>query len=198
MLSKLRAIQSELEAPKNLRNSFGNYNYRSAEGILEALKPHLKKHDLVLTISDELVNIGERYYVKATVSLTDGEKTITTTALAREEETKKGMDGSQITGASSSYARKYALNGMFAIDDTKDSDATNEHDEKPAKKQEKPKQETKKASASDNEDCPICGKHCDNVKHGETNWRQWHMANCECGDKFFIRDSFYDISNPPF
>lgn len=128
MNDKLLAIQQTLNAPKNLRNSFGGYNYRSAESILEALKPLLADNKLTIRITDELVNVGERYYVKATVTLTDGTDSLETTAFAREEETKKGMDGSQITGASSSYARKYALNGMFAIDDSADSDATNDHD----------------------------------------------------------------------
>jgi hypothetical protein len=129
LAEKLLLIQSELKAPKNQRNTFGNYNYRSAEDILEALKPLLLKHKSVITVDDDMVNLQNRFYIKATVTLRDIESTevITTNAYAREEETKKGMDGSQITGSTSSYARKYALNGMFAIDDTKDSDATNTH-----------------------------------------------------------------------
>jgi uncharacterized protein (DUF3820 family) len=123
--AKLLNIQKELKAPKNQRNSFGNYNYRSCEDIFEAVKPLLQENGLILTISDELEQIGERYYVKAKAVLTDGKDLIMNTAYAREEETKKGMDGSQITGASSSYARKYALNGLFLIDDVKDSDSTN-------------------------------------------------------------------------
>lgn len=122
---KLLEVQKELRAPKNQRNSFGNYNYRSCEDILEAVKPLLQKTGLILTISDDLVQVGERYYVKAKAVITDGNGILVNTAYAREEETKKGMDGSQITGASSSYARKYALNGLFLIDDVKDSDATN-------------------------------------------------------------------------
>ena len=127
-------VQTELKAPKGQRNNFGNYNYRSCEDIFEAVKPLLARYGLILFASDELVEVGGRNYVKATVTLTDGETSIQNTAYAREEETKKGMDGSQITGASSSYARKYALNGLFLIDDTKDSDATNTHgkDEKKA------------------------------------------------------------------
>ena len=121
---KLLAVQNELKAPKDKRNNFGGYNYRSCEGILEAVKPLLQAQGLMLTIKDEVVNIGDRYYVRATVLLDDissnGE--IATTALAREEEAKKGMDASQITGTASSYARKYALNGLFLIDDTKDAD----------------------------------------------------------------------------
>lgn len=128
---KLLNVQQGLKAPKSQYNVFGKYNYRNAEDILEAVKPLLAKEKLVLILKDELVNIGDRYYIKATASLIDVEKEFTTptievTAYAREEESKKGMDGSQVTGASSSYARKYALNGLFCIDDTKDSDTTND------------------------------------------------------------------------
>jgi len=129
MNDKLIKIQNELSVPKNQFNSFGNYNYRSCEDILEALKPLLAKEKLLMTITDEIVEIGGRNYVKAIIKLSDGTKELTYSAYAREEESKKGMDGSQITGASSSYARKYALNGLFLIDDTKDSDATNKHEE---------------------------------------------------------------------
>ena len=124
---KLIAIQSELKAPKSQYNNFGKYSYRNCEDILEALKPLLKEHKSTIYISDEIVTVLERFYVKATVTFIDAEtgEKIINTAYAREEEAKKGMDGSQVTGASSSYARKYALNGMFAIDDTKDSDFTN-------------------------------------------------------------------------
>lgn len=124
---KLMNIQQELKAPKGQYNPFGKYAYRSCEDILEAVKPLLKKEKVVLTISDELQYIGNRYYIKATATLidTESEATISNSAYAREEETKKGMDGSQITGASSSYARKYALNGLFGIDDNKDSDTIN-------------------------------------------------------------------------
>lgn len=124
---KLIAIQSELKAPKSQYNNFGKYSYRNCEDILEALKPLLKEHKSTIYISDEIVTVLERFYVKATVTFIDAEtgEKIINTAYAREEEDKKGMDGSQVTGASSSYARKYALNGMFAIDDTKDSDFTN-------------------------------------------------------------------------
>ena len=124
---KLIAIQSELKAPKSQYNNFGKYAYRNCEDILEALKPLLKEHKSTIYIADEIVTVLERFYIKATVTFIDAEtgEKITNTAYAREEESKKGMDGSQVTGASSSYARKYALNGMFAIDDTKDSDFTN-------------------------------------------------------------------------
>lgn len=122
---KMSDIQTRLKAPKSQYNSFGKYNYRNCEDILEAVKPLLNEHKLYINISDTVEHVGDRYYIKATVTVSDGESTITSQAYAREEESKKGMDGSQVTGASSSYARKYALNGMFAIDDTKDSDTTN-------------------------------------------------------------------------
>ena len=124
---KIRNIQMKLKAPKGQYNDFGKYSYRSCEDIFEALKPLLDENKLTLMMSDELCNIGERYYIKATACLydTENETSIINIAYAREEETKKNFDGSQITGASSSYARKYALNGLFLIDDTKDSDFTN-------------------------------------------------------------------------
>ena len=132
---KLSSIQEELKAPKNAYNSFGKYNYRSCEDILEGLKPVLKKYKATLFISDSLELIGDRYYVKAAVRLVDIEtgETVENTAYAREELDKKGMDWSQITGATSSYARKYALNGMFLIDDTKDAD-TDEYQNQQSKK----------------------------------------------------------------
>lgn len=124
---KVQKVQEELKAPKNQFNKFGNYAYRSCEDIYNAVKPLLAKYGLYLTLSDELVTVGERYYIKATARLGDETRFIENVAYAREEETKKGMDGSQITGASSSYARKYALNGLFLIDDVRDSDVTNTH-----------------------------------------------------------------------
>lgn len=117
----LHKIQKELKAPKNQRNSFGNYNYRSCEDIVEAVKHHLTD-GATLVLNDEIVLVGTRYYVRATATLTCGQETASTTAYAREEETKKGMDAAQITGAASSYARKYALNALLLIDDTKDPD----------------------------------------------------------------------------
>ena len=127
--TKLMNVQNELKVPKNNTNTFGNYKFRNAEDILEALKPLLKKHNVTVIITDDVVTTGNRYYIKATVKFIDTEtgEMIETSALAREEETKKGFDASQITGSTSSYARKYALNGLFAIDDTKDSDTTNKH-----------------------------------------------------------------------
>lgn len=120
-------IQQELKAPKNQTNAFGKYKYRSAEDIIEAAKPICHKYGYALMLSDEVVEVGGRVYVRATACLSNGEDNITCTGLAREDENKKGMDLAQLTGACSSYARKYALNGLFAIDDTKDADATNEH-----------------------------------------------------------------------
>ena len=122
--ARLAEIQRTLNAPKNQYNSFGKYKYRSCEDILEGVKPLL--NGLFLSISDEVVLIGDRYYVKATATITDGDVSHTATALAREEESKKGMDSAQVTGATSSYARKYCLNGLFGIDDSKDAD-TDEH-----------------------------------------------------------------------
>ena len=135
IFNKLLKIQSELKAPKGQYNSFGKYKYRSCEDILESVKPLLEKHDCVLTISDTMEVVGDRYYIKARAIIIDSSSngedagSISVTAYAREPENKKGMDESQITGAASSYARKYALNGLFAIDDTKDADATNDHKE---------------------------------------------------------------------
>lgn len=122
---KLSRIQTKLVAPKGQTNSFGNYKYRSCEDILSAVKPLLKEEGCVLTITDEIVLIGDRYYVKAKATIICGEDSISTLGFARESESKKGMDLAQITGAASSYARKYALNGLLAIDDTKDADSTN-------------------------------------------------------------------------
>ena len=121
LIDKLAAIQTKLHAPKNQKNTFGGYNYRSCEDILEAVKPLLD--GLVLTITDEVTDVGGRIYVKATARLTDGKDGMTATAFAREAESRKGMDESQITGSTSSYARKYALNGLFLIDDNKDADS---------------------------------------------------------------------------
>lgn len=124
IIYKLECIQQKLKAPKNQYNSYGGFDYRSCEDIFEAVKPLLKEYDLTLIMSDDLLQIGNRYYIKSTAKLCDGIETIENTGFAREEETKKGMDGSQITGAASSYARKIALNGLFLIDDVKDQDAS--------------------------------------------------------------------------
>lgn len=152
---KLARIQAELKAPKGQFNSFGGYKYRSCEDITEAVKPLLQEVGAVLLMRDELVLIGDRYYIKATASVADAEGDISVTAYAREEKEKKGMDGAQVTGSASSYARKYALNGLFAIDDTKDPDATQGQDaprqqttqpqgRNPARAQETPRQAAKR------------------------------------------------------
>ena len=129
-MKELVSIQAELKAPKNQVNTFGNYNYRSTEGILEAVKPLLLKYNATMSINDDVVAILDRVYVKSTVKLTCGDKTETVSAFAREADTKKGMDSAQITGAASSYARKYALSGMFLIDDNKDPDSDNNEPDK--------------------------------------------------------------------
>jgi hypothetical protein len=132
-MEALIKIQSELVATKSQYNSFGKYYYRSCEDILEAVKPLLSKYGAELTISDDVVSVGDRVYVKATVSITDGKETKTVTAFAREPLDRKGQDSSQITGATSSYARKYALNGLFLIDDNKDADTDESRNESEAR-----------------------------------------------------------------
>lgn len=147
---KLYAVQQALKAPKDQFNGFGKYNYRSCEGILEALKPHLGINQLIVTLGDRVVEVGGRVYIEATATVTDIEEggQISCTAYAREEDSKKGMDASQVTGAASSYARKYALNGLFAIDDNKDSDATNDGGK-----------DVRKAETTDNKfRCEKCGE----------------------------------------
>lgn len=136
MYNKLAAIQNELKVPKNQTNTFGNYKYRSCEDIVEAVKPLCEKHEVLLTLSDEVVAVGDRTFVKATATLAGLEvgdeglpySLVEVYGWAEIATEKKGMDVAQITGAASSYARKYALNGLFAIDDTKDADATNKHE----------------------------------------------------------------------
>ena len=144
---KLMNVQSELNAPKNLYNSFGKYSYRSAESIMESVKPLLLKHKAALIVNDDIVFVEGRHYIKATARFIDVEtgETVESSALAREEENKKGMDASQLTGATSSYARKYALGGLLCLDDNKDADATNTHGKDvstPTKAQTQSKQNT--------------------------------------------------------
>lgn len=146
---KLNLIQSKLNAPKTLENKFGGYRYRSAESILEALKPHLEEQKAILTLSDEMVEVGGRVYVKATATFSADGESIATTAFAREADSRKGMDDSQVTGSTSSYARKYALNGLFCIDDTKDADATNDHGKGPTTTNNAPAKPTPAKPASD-------------------------------------------------
>lgn len=163
-MKRLHKIQQELKAPKDQYNSYGEYKYRSAESILEAVKPLLKETNTILTITDEVEQLGERFYIKAIATLYDAETNKEIhhcCAMAREQEVKKGMDSAQITGSTSSYARKYALNGLFAINDVEDPDATNKHNEE--------QQEIKK----DKPICPICGKQTT-----EGALKNWQM----CGD----------------
>ena len=165
--AKLIAIQNELKAPKNRYNIFGKYNYRSCEDILEAVKPLLKKYGVLLLISDEIEQRGERYYVKATAYFEDVEtdQYFRAIAYAREEETKKGSEGAQISGASSSYARKYALNGALLIDDNKDPDTDEYHTQTTAKSRQKPQIADNSGNLPKAEPvakkryfCDVCGK----------------------------------------
>lgn len=156
---KLLSIQTKLKAPKSQYNDFANYNYRNCEDILEALKPLLKQHNATVLLTDEIENIGDRFYVRASASFIDIENgaKVTVSALAREDLTKPKFDGSQVTGSASSYARKYALNGLFCIDDTKDADTLNNSKEYTQQKQPtKPAQPPKQASNVII--CPVCGK----------------------------------------
>ena len=190
---KLLAIQSELKAPKNLYNKFGGYNYRNAEGILEAVKPLLKKYGATLVISDEIVEVGGRIYVKSSAILRDVDSSfknaidadaLGVTAYAREPESKKGMDESQITGSTSSYARKYALNGLFLLDDTKDADTDEYHEQtnKPAPKKKAP--EPKVAATLICERCGVTiGTHgkASATQIAEASRKQFGLQMCyEC------------------
>ena len=171
---KLASIQAEIHAPKSEYNEFGKYRYRTAEAILEAVKPFLKEHGCMLCCSDELIHEGDRYYIKATATITcieDG-SSHSVTAYAREELDKKGMDQSQVTGGSSSYARKYALNGLLCIDNTPDSDTTNQRtkDEKPEKKaDDKRASAEKKLKAASSERKPL-------PERGSEEWANWVAA----------------------
>ena len=172
LLEKLNHIQTELKAPKNLINKFGGYSYRNAEGILEALKPLLKKYECIVCLSDEVVEIGGRVYVKATATISDNDSMLKTvcsysaTAYAREADSKKGMDDAQLTGATGSYARKYALNGLFLLDDNKDADTDEYHEQttKTAKKAPAKKEEPK---APVSFICEVCGEPI--AAHGENS-----------------------------
>lgn len=159
LYEKLLAVQLELKAPKSQYNSFGKYNFRSCEDILEAVKPLCAKYKALTLLDDEVVLIGGRFYVKATAMFIDTEKPDSrheVHAYAREEEAKKGMDGSQVTGSSSSYARKYALNGLFDIDDTKDADTDEQANQSKRKPAAKPATVKKAESAANKIECPIC------------------------------------------
>lgn len=156
-MEELRNIQAELKAPKGQYNSFGKYHYRSAEDILEAVKPLLAKYGVLMTITDDVISVADRIYVKATVTIENSKGvTKTVNAYAREPQDKKGMDDSQITGTASSYARKYALNGMFLIDDTKDAD-TDEYAQQTSK-------QSSKNSSQKPPVCKVCGKPIQGAK----------------------------------
>lgn len=179
---KLLAVQSKLKAPKNQRNGFGNYNYRSCEDILEAVKPILKENNCLILIEDEIKLIGERYYIEAKAKfICTGEGTeIINKAYAREPENKKGMDASQVTGASSSYARKYALNGLLAIDDTKDADTMDNT------KEDKEDYNTYKMKGGKHK-----GKTLKELKdEGEQGYLNWLLSNDNTSGemKKFIKD----------
>lgn len=189
IIEKLAIIQQELIAPKNQYNSFGKYNYRSCEDILEGLKPCLKKVEAAVTVSDEIVQIGERYYIKATATLRDSEGAISNTAYAREEENKKGMDASQVTGATSSYARKYALNGLFCIDDVKDADARENRQEE-AKIQKKAEEElAQKASPAKIKTIKqLCDKYNVNAEKLLSNYKTtWESMTEEIAAKILLK-----------
>lgn len=161
LYSKLLTIQQTLNAPKGQYNKFGGYSYRSAEDILEAVKPLLQ--NVTLMVSDEIVLIGDRYYVKATATLSDGEDSISATAFAREEKEQKGMTAGQLTGATSSYARKYALNGLFCIDDAKDLDTdayAKQTGQQPRQQKNPPKQQPQQPKAPLNPD-EVLARFCD-------------------------------------
>lgn len=159
---KLLAVQTELKAPKGQTNSFGKYKYRSCEDILEAVKPLLKKYKAAIVISDDLILIGDRFYVEAIATFYDveNEASVKNTAFARESENKKGMDDSQVTGATSSYARKYALNGLLLIDDTKDADTDefrNQQKDKEERKFDKDTEKMKKSTISEKDQQTLRG-----------------------------------------
>ena len=164
---KLLAIQTKLKAPKGQYNSFGKYSYRSAEDILEAVKPLNAEQGVLLTITDEIKEVGGRIYVVATATVSDGTDELKVSAFAREPENKKGMDDSQITGATSSYARKYALNGLYAIDDNKDAD-TNEHkqqqDNAPKKQQAQKQQQKQEQGFTEQELHELVEKYVRNIE----------------------------------
>ena len=200
---KLMAIQSELKAPKGQYNSYGKYNYRSCEDILEAVKPLLAKYKCTLTIHDDIALVGERYYIKATASLLDTEspESIGNVAYARESLDKKGMDDMQITGTASSYARKYCLNGLFLIDDTKDADVEESEEESNEKPAEQKKE--KKASPKQMELCQSLAKDRESkcellrliiVSMGSTPDEEWISGADDSKIKKFIEEYIPNLS----
>lgn len=164
---KLSAIQATINVPKGQYNSFGKYAYRSCEDILTAVKPYLAEHKLTLSLSDEIKQVGERYYIQATATISDGEQSISTTAIARESADKRGMDDAQVTCSTSSYARKYALNGLFAIDDAKDCDS-DEAAKEGINRQSKQNKTAQKTAAPPKQDTPTCSA-CKRIITGFNN-----------------------------
>lgn len=186
IIQKIKSVQQELKAPKSQYNSFGKYHYRCCEDILEAVKPLCDQNNLVLTLSDEMIMLGDRYYVKATATVYDATSVdqLSVSAYAREEFDKKGMDGSQITGAASSYARKYALNGLFCIDDTKDADSDESAPSAPArieKPKSKPSAKAPETKAPETESkqfefCEMCKKPIVDIIQGDKEWNRKVIA----------------------
>ena len=188
--SKLLDVQAELKAPKGQTNTFGNYKYRSCEDILEALKPVLKKYDATVHISDEIVVCEDRFYVKATATFTDLESLtdVSVSAFARESKEKRGMDDSQITGAASSYARKYALNGLFLIDDTKDADTDENKNEREKRAEKQAKVNKSEASTKVQKDTPEEAKKNDEMRESvdQSAWcKTLDIDQNEIGSYFF-------------
>lgn len=191
-MQELINLQHKLEAPKNKKNTFWNYNYRSTEDILGALKSLLMEEGCFLTLTDDIIQLGDRFYVKATATLTKGEKSVSTSAFARESLDKKWMDSSQITGSASSYARKYALNGLFAIDDTVDADwhepPKNEVWAKTAKQEQMPE---KWFNESDFEDWTK--SWCDTSINA---WTQWMLDNWFTNASNKMKEKVKNYFNP--
>lgn len=195
-MNKLAEIQQGLKAPKSQTNTFGKYKYRSCEDILEAVKPLLG--DSVLLVTDDIVQIGERNYVKATVRFITGDKEYSVSAFARETFDKKGMDAAQITGAASSYARKYALNGLFCIDDTKDPDSNNKGNNNAASPTEKPKtKEDRRKEKISQQFFNYTTEHKDDLPEG----REWDEATFTRiiieGDPKTVKDFKNIVKNMP-
>ena len=183
-------IQKKLKAPKDLYNKFGNYKYRSAESILEAVKPLLAENGVLMTITDEIVLIGNRYYVKSTATAQKGSETMCGIGYAREDDSKKGMDGSQVTGASSSYARKYALNGLFLIDDTNDADT----DEYRKQQESAPKQQPKPSQPQ-----PAKQPQSQSIFNDETELvAEQEMLACNSYEELMAVWSKYNKLNPQY
>lgn len=182
----LVAIQSKLKAPKSQFNSFGKYNYRSAEDILEAVKPLLAEHNVVLNMSDRVELVGTRYYLVCTAKVIKGEEEIASEGRAREDDNKKGMDGAQVTGTSSSYARKYALNGLFCIDDTKDADTDEYAKQQQASKQAK--QAAKPAQPSP-QPYPELDMEKELLAEGEANMAQTSAELTAIWNKYTLKTS---------